>query len=80
MLKPYLKANIWHAFSATDTLTFGADPIKTELGGTSLELGGGVTYDFSTSVCAIATVSDTFDINGDYTQIVAGNVGLRLKW
>jgi autotransporter family porin len=43
-LRPYLKANLWHAFNGTDDVTFGIDPIKTEQGGTSLELGGGVTY------------------------------------
>jgi autotransporter family porin len=80
MLRPYLKANLWHAFNGTDDVTFGIDPIKTEQGGTSLELGGGVTYDFTRSLSAFATASDTFDIDGSHLQTVAGNVGVRLKW
>jgi autotransporter family porin len=79
-LRPYLKANLWHEFNGTDDVTFGADPIRTEQGGTSLELGGGVTYDFTRSLSAFATASYAFDVDGSRLRTVAGNIGLRLTW
>jgi autotransporter family porin len=71
---------LWHAFNGTDDVTFGVDPIKTEQGGSSLELGGGVTYDLTKSLSAVATASYAFDIDGNHLQTIAGNVGLRIKW
>ncbi len=44
-LRPYLKANIWQNFSSDQTVSFGTVPIVTDLKGTSLEIGGGLTLD-----------------------------------
>jgi autotransporter family porin len=42
LIQPYLKAILWHNFSCDQTIRFDGDPIVTEIGGTSLEFGGGV--------------------------------------
>ncbi|MGH6760312.1 MAG: autotransporter outer membrane beta-barrel domain-containing protein [Phyllobacterium sp.] len=80
VFQPYLKANIWHGFSGTDSVLFGTDPIHTDFGSTSIELGGGVTHDFSQSFSAFATADYTFDIDGENIETLEGNVGLRFKW
>src|SRR5690606_19645070 len=42
--QPYVKANLWHGFSGTDRVFFGASPaIESQFGNTSLELGVGFT-------------------------------------
>ncbi|WP_027229750.1 autotransporter domain-containing protein [Phyllobacterium sp. UNC302MFCol5.2] len=80
LVKPYLKANLWHGFDGSDTATFGVDPIVTDFGSTSIELGGGVTYDFSKNLSAFATGDYTFDVSGDKIETWEGNIGLRVKW
>lgn len=79
-LQPYLKANIWHEFDGTDNVLFGAEPIGTELGGTSLEIGGGVVAAVNDNVSVFAVADYAFDIGGEKQRIFEGNVGLRVKW
>ncbi|MBA8878950.1 autotransporter outer membrane beta-barrel domain-containing protein [Phyllobacterium myrsinacearum] len=80
LLQPYLKANIWHTFSGSDSVLFASDAIGTDHDATSLELGGGVVYDFSKSLSTFATADYTFDINGEKRRTIDGNLGLRVKW
>ncbi|WP_195909395.1 autotransporter outer membrane beta-barrel domain-containing protein [Rhizobium tubonense] len=54
--------------------------LRTRQGSTSLELGGGATYDFTKSLSAFATASYAFNIGGNHRETVSGNIGLRLKW
>jgi len=78
MFQPYLKANIWHNFKATDTVRFGNDAITTNLQSTSLELGGGIVHAFTENISAFATADYTFNLQGD--RAFEGNIGLRVKW
>ncbi|UGY08612.1 autotransporter family protein [Phyllobacterium pellucidum] len=80
LFQPYLKANLWHNFSGTDSVLFGPDAINTDLESTSLELGAGVTHDFTKNVSAFAVADYTFDVDGPHQEIVEGNIGLRVKW
>jgi autotransporter family porin len=80
LFQPYVKANIWHDFSGTDAVLFGPDAITTENESTSLELGGGITHDFTKKVSAFAVADYTFDLDGGSKKIFEGNVGLRVKW
>ena len=78
LLQPYLKMNLWHDFSGTDTVLFGSDSITTEVKSTSLELGAGVTHDFTKGVSAFAVADYTFDVDGANLDVFEGNVGLRV--
>ena len=48
-LQPYLKANLWHNFDGEDRIIFAGTPIVTEIGGTALEVGGGLIAQLSQS-------------------------------
>ena len=79
--QPYLKANLWHNFDGEDDrITFAETPIITEIGGTALELGGGVIATLSESTSLFATADYTFDVDGEKTRIFEGNIGVSVKW
>ncbi|WP_354489626.1 autotransporter family protein [Mesorhizobium robiniae] len=80
LIQPYLKANLWHNFSADQTILFDGDPITTELGGTSLEFGGGIVANLNEKLSLFATADYTTDIDGEETEIFEGNLGLSIKW
>jgi outer membrane autotransporter protein len=78
--QPYLKANLWHNFSADQTIRFDGNPIVTELGGTSLELGGGIIARLTESTTFFATADYTTNIGGEKTRMFEGNIGVSIKW
>lgn len=80
VLQPYLKANLWHNFDADQTISFDDDQITTGIGGTSLEIGGGVVAKVSESTSLFATADYTFDIGGEKARIWEGNLGVSVKW
>lgn len=79
-LEPYLKANLWHGFGGTDTVSFGGDAISTTMGGTSLELGGGVVAKLSDTVSLFATGDYTTNLGGQSQHAFEANIGLSIKW
>jgi outer membrane autotransporter protein len=80
VVQPYLKANIWHDFSSSQTVRFGGDPIVTRIGGTSLEIGGGVVTNLSKKVSLFATADYTTNLGGEDKRIWEANAGLSIKW
>ena len=80
VLQPYLKANLWHDFDATDRINFGGDPIDVERGGTSLEVGGGVVAKLSETLSVFATADYTTNLGGEKRRVWEGNLGLSVKW
>ncbi|MHA6641811.1 autotransporter family protein [Mesorhizobium sp. A623] len=79
-LQPYLKANIWHDFSAEQTVRFANDPIVTETKGTSLEIGGGIVASLTKDLSLFATADYTTNLGGEKTRTWEGNLGLNVKW
>jgi outer membrane autotransporter protein len=79
-LRPYLKANLWQNFSSDQTVRFATDPIVTDLKGTSLELGGGLTLDITEKASLFATADYTTNLGGERSRIWEGNLGLNVKW
>ena len=75
-----LKANLWQNFSSDETVSFGTDPIVTNLKGTSLEVGGGITVDITEKASLFATADYTTNLGGERTRIWEGNIGLNVKW
>ena len=78
--QPYLKANLWYSSSETDTVSFGADEIKTKVGTTAVELGGGIIAKFSDRVSLFGTGDYLFDVAGQDKEVIEGNLGLQLAW
>ncbi|MGN6307287.1 MAG: autotransporter family protein [Mesorhizobium sp.] len=79
-LQPYLKANIWHDFSADQTVRFDGDPIVTETDGTSLEIGGGIVASLTKDLSLFITADYTTNLGGEKKRIWEGNLGLNVKW
>ncbi|WP_422718063.1 autotransporter outer membrane beta-barrel domain-containing protein [Falsochrobactrum tianjinense] len=79
-LRPYLKANLWQNFSSDQTVRFATDPIVTDLKGTSLEVGGGLTLDITEKASLYATADYTTNLGGERSRIWEGNIGLNVKW
>ncbi|GLS30470.1 outer membrane autotransporter barrel domain-containing protein [Mesorhizobium albiziae] len=80
LLRPYLKASLWHDFSGSDAVSFNANPFVTNFGGTALELGGGITASINENVSLYATADYTFDVDGEKYRAFEGNVGLSVTW
>ncbi|QCI66894.1 autotransporter outer membrane beta-barrel domain-containing protein [Phreatobacter stygius] len=76
---PYLRANLWHDFSRNQNVAFDADLISTTLGGTSLELGGGLVARVNTMTSLYASADYTTGL-GSRRQAVKGRLGLRITW
>ncbi|WP_085725227.1 autotransporter outer membrane beta-barrel domain-containing protein [Pseudomonas sp. R37(2017)] len=80
-LEPYLRANIWHTFSATDTVTFDhVDQIETQQRTSSADLGVGMVLSIATSVSVYAGVDYSSNIDSTQQRGTFGNVGVRVKW
>ncbi|MEN8167220.1 MAG: autotransporter outer membrane beta-barrel domain-containing protein, partial [Pseudomonadota bacterium] len=76
----YLKANLWHNFSADETVRFDGDPIVTELDGTSVEVGGGIVASLTENFSLFATADYTTNLGSEKTRILGGNLGASIKW
>ncbi|MBE7183085.1 MAG: autotransporter outer membrane beta-barrel domain-containing protein [Methylobacterium mesophilicum] len=79
-LRPYLKANLWHDFSAGQTVRFNDTPITTEVEGTALEAGGGMVADLKDRFSLFANADYRTDLDGGRQRILEGNLGLGIRW
>jgi outer membrane autotransporter protein len=80
-LEPYLRANLWHTFSGTDTVTFdGADQIETQQKSSSADLGVGVVLSLASSVSVYASADYSSNIDSNQLRGMSGNVGVRVSW
>ncbi|GLS33535.1 autotransporter domain-containing protein [Neomesorhizobium albiziae] len=78
--QPYFKANLWHNFDADQRIIFAETPIVTEIGGTALELGGGVVAKLSESTSLFATADYTTNLGSEKLRVFEGNLGISVKW
>ncbi|WP_445571726.1 autotransporter family protein [Pseudomonas sp. E102] len=80
-VEPYLRANIWHTFSGTDTVTFNdTQRIETEQRASTADLGVGLVVSLASSVSAYAGVDYSNNLDSNQQRGVAGNVGVRISW
>lgn len=78
IVRPYLKTNLWHDFSASDTISFGATPIVSELDGSTLEVGGGLVVELNDRLSLFATADYATNLGGEETRVFNGNIGLSI--
>jgi outer membrane autotransporter protein len=80
-LEPYLRANIWHTFTGTDTVTFDhVDQVETQQRTSSADLGIGMVLSVAASVSVYAGVDYTSNIDSTQQRGTFGNVGVRVQW
>ncbi|WP_309674500.1 autotransporter outer membrane beta-barrel domain-containing protein [Pseudomonas sp.] len=80
-LEPYIRANLWHTLSGTDSVTFdSADRIDTEQKSSSADLGVGVVLSLAKTVSVYGGVDYTSNIDSNQLRGTAANVGVRVSW
>lgn len=76
-----MRANLWHTFSGTDSVTFGDnDVITTEQKSSTADLGLGVVLTLDRAVSVYASTDYSSNIDSNDLRGVVGNVGIRLSW
>ncbi|WP_168735261.1 autotransporter family protein [Pseudothauera rhizosphaerae] len=76
----FLSLNVWRNFGKTSNVTFEDTKVATSLGGTSLELRGGMAMKLSDNVAAFLSVSYTTKLDGRMQHGVGGIGGVRVRW
>lgn len=80
-VEPYLRANLWHTFSGTDSVTFdGAERIETQQRSSTGDLGIGVIVSLAPSVSVYASGDYRSNLDSNQQRGVAANLGLRVSW
>ncbi|MNR00150.1 Pertactin autotransporter precursor [compost metagenome] len=80
-VEPYLRANIWHTFTGTDTVTFDhLDQIETQQRTSSADLGIGMVLSVAASVSMYAGLDYTSNIDSNQQRKTFGNLGVRVEW
>lgn len=77
---PYLKVNIWHEPDSDEHIFFDGTPITTGIGGTSVEIGGGLVTELSETLSLYATADYRFDVDGGNRRAIDGSIGVSMKW
>jgi outer membrane autotransporter protein len=81
--QPYVRVNLWHAFSGRDRAFFGqsSPAIETRFGDTVMEVGGGVTARVNQNVSLYGQASYRWSLDGGSRQTAtAGTFGVRVNW
>ncbi len=80
-LEPYVRANLWHTFSGTDTVTFdGAEQIGTQQKYSSADLGVGVVLSLASTVGVYASADYSSNIDSNHLRGTSANIGVRMSW
>jgi outer membrane autotransporter protein len=80
-LEPYLRANLWHTFSGTDTVTFAdTTDIDTEQQVSWADLGVGAILSLAPGVSVYGNIDYSSNIDSNQQRGMAGNLGLRMRW
>ncbi|VVO00061.1 hypothetical protein PS718_02586 [Pseudomonas fluorescens] len=80
-LEPYLRANLWHTFSGTDSVTFDdSDVISTEQKSSTADVGLGVVLTLDRAVSVYASTDYSRNIDSNDLRGVSGNIGIRISW
>ncbi|WP_433771106.1 autotransporter outer membrane beta-barrel domain-containing protein [Pseudomonas putida] len=79
--EPYLRANLWHTLSGTDTVTFASSTdIDTEQRASWADLGVGLDLTVARNVSLYANVDYSRNIDSNQQRATAANLGVRISW
>ncbi|NUU38517.1 autotransporter outer membrane beta-barrel domain-containing protein [Pseudomonas sp. C2B4] len=80
-LEPWLRANLWHTFSGTDTVTFAdTTDIETQQRSSWAQIGVGASLSLAKNVSLYANVDYSSNLDSNQQRGTTGNVGIRLSW
>ncbi|WP_277757949.1 autotransporter outer membrane beta-barrel domain-containing protein [Pseudomonas sp. A34-9] len=80
-VEPYLRANLWHTFSGTDSVTFGDnDVISSEQKSSTADVGLGLVLTLDGAVSVYASTDYSRNIDSNDLRGVSGNLGVRISW
>ncbi|KGU87165.1 autotransporter outer membrane beta-barrel domain-containing protein [Pseudomonas mediterranea] len=80
-VEPYLRANLWHTFSGTDSVTFdNTERVETQQRASTADLGVGVIVSLAPSVSVYASADYSNNLDSNQQRSVAGNLGMRVSW
>nr|WP_225919796.1 autotransporter outer membrane beta-barrel domain-containing protein [Pseudomonas khorasanensis] len=80
-VEPYLRANLWHTFSGTDSVTFGdSTVISTQQKSSTADVGLGVILTLDRTVSVFASTDYSQNIDSNDQRGVVGNLGVRVSW
>lgn len=80
-VEPYLRANLWHTFSGTDTVTFdNTDRVDTQQRASTADLGIGIILSLAPAVSLYAGADYSQNLDSNQQRSVAGNLGVRISW
>jgi outer membrane autotransporter protein len=80
-LEPYLRVNLWHTMSGTDTVTFDdSTEINTRQRSSSADLGLGAILTLAPAVSMYANADYSSNIDSNPLRGMSGNLGVRMSW
>lgn len=80
-LEPYLRVNLWHTMSGTDTVTFDdSTEINTRQRSSSADLGLGAILTLAPAVSVYAYADYSSNIDSNPLRGMSGNLGIRMSW
>lgn len=80
-VEPYLRANVWHTFGGSDTVTFdGVDRIKSDHKSSTADMGVGVVAQLSSTVSVYMEGNYGTQLDDNNFEGVSGNLGVRARW
>ncbi|QJC79526.1 autotransporter outer membrane beta-barrel domain-containing protein [Pseudomonas umsongensis] len=80
-LEPYLRVNLWHTMSGTDTVTFDdSTEINTRQRSSSADLGLGAILTLAPAVSVYANADYSSNIDSNPLRGMSGNLGIRMSW
>lgn len=76
----FLSVDLWHSFSRTADVWFNDSVIGTGLGGTSLEVRGGLSVQVTPNVAVFGSVGHTTSLDDQQRRSTGGTGGIRIRW
>ncbi|MDR1694513.1 MAG: autotransporter outer membrane beta-barrel domain-containing protein [Lactobacillaceae bacterium] len=77
VFEPYIQAGILHEFDGKTDVNYNGVDLKSDMGGTGFEFGGGINVKMSASS---ALYMQFMYETGDVVKATSGNVGFRFTW
>lgn len=80
-VEPYLRANVWHTFGGSDTVTFDeVDRIKSDHKSSTADIGVGVVAQVSSAFSVYMEGKYGTQLDDNNFEGISGNIGVRARW
>lgn len=80
-VEPYLRANVWHTFGGSDTVTYDeVDRIKSDHKSSTADIGVGAVAQLSSEVSAYVEGKYGTGLDDNNFEGASGSIGVRVSW